>query len=235
VLDFDPRKSVVPIGRGRYLLKPVIHVEEVSYTPVETENQPPSASFNDLQVSGADSQEVNGFYREIGFNQERPKYVKESGGCFLYYLSPFWVITTVEDDQVSNALYYNGDATAVTAPESEWSMVNGQEPLPTVQRVAITGALAVGQTLTGHYLFTDTDGTENESGSTLQWYRFKTVTETDTANGTAIVGATGSTYQLQEVADAAMFLRLQVIPKDDLGAEGTPALSGAVGPVLSND
>jgi hypothetical protein len=199
-------------------------------------NNPPEVTFYDLQATGAGSPEVNGYYRENGFNQGRPKYDHVDGGCFLYYLlasdqgdNPYWVIKTVVDDKVLDALYYNGDATSVTAPVTPWSPDDPPtNPAPVVSREAITGTLSVGQTLTGNYLFTDPDG-DDEGGTTFQWYRFTTVTETDTANGTAIVGATGSTYQLQ-AADASNYLRLQVTPMDARGLAGTPVLSGAVNP-----
>jgi hypothetical protein len=116
----------------------------------------------------------------------------------------------------------------VTAPEGDWSLGTGDDPGPNVQRWAIIGTLAENEILTGHYNYSDPDG-DDEGGTTFQWYRFTTATETDTANGTAIVGATGSTYQLQ-AADASNYLRLQVTPVDALGLAGTPVLSGAVNP-----
>ncbi len=53
VLDFDAQRSVKLIGRGRFLLKPVIHIEEVSYAPKVSENQPPVAVFNDPPIIGS--------------------------------------------------------------------------------------------------------------------------------------------------------------------------------------
>ncbi len=234
VLDFDAQQSVKLTGRGKYHLKPVIRIESVSYTA--SSNQPPAASFRDLQASGAGSPVANGFYRESGSNQGRPKYDQIGGGCFLYYLlasdlnnAPFWSIQTAVDTTLLDALYYSGEVVAMTAPEGTWSLGSGLDPAPAVQRAAITGTLAAGQTLTGHYLFSDPDG-DAEGATALQWYRFLGAIETDPANGTAIAGATAITYAPQ-AGDASRFLRLQVTPVDARGQAGAPTLSGAVGPI----
>lgn len=205
--------------------------------PPDMVNDPPVASFNDLQASGAATTAVDGFYRENGANEGRPKYDKVGGSYFLFYLlasdsgpgTPYWSIQDAVDTTVLDALYYNGDSTALTAPEGLWSLVLGENPAPTVQRVAITGTLAVGMTLTGHYEYTDPDG-DAEQGTTLQWYRFTAVT--DTSGGTACegVGADTSTYTVHS-SDGDRFLRLQVTPVDALGLAGTPVLSGAVGKI----
>jgi hypothetical protein len=207
--------------------------------PPDMVNDPPVANFYDFQASGAFTAEVNGYYRENGTNEGRLKYDQVGGSYYLFYLDPidfgtqaYWSIQDTIDTTLLDAMYYNGDSTSATAPTDLWSLVLGGDPPPDVQRVAITGTLTEGQTLTGHYLYTDPDGdAENVAATTLQWYRFMDVTETDTAIGTAIPGATDPSYTLV-LADANMFLRLQVIPVDTLGLAGSPVLSGAVGPVV---
>jgi hypothetical protein len=205
--------------------------------PPDMVNDPPVASFNDLQVSGAGTPAVDGYYRENGANELRPKYDKVGGGYFLYYLTPadlageYWSIQTAVVGTIlqASSMYYISLASAKTTPEGTWSLgISGADPAPVTQRVAITGTLTEGQELTGHYLYSDPDGdAEDVAATTLQWYSFDSATETDTAAGTAIPGATAPTYILV-AADIGKFLRLQVTPVDVLGLAGSPLLSGAV-------
>ncbi len=202
-------------------------------TQPDTGNHPPVASFNDLQASGAGTTVVNGYYRENGSNQNRPKYDKVGGGYFLYYLlasdsgsTPYWSIQTAVDTTILDALYYNGDAVAATAPEGAWSLGTGLDSAPTVQRFAITGILGVGQNLTGQYNYSDPDG-DLEGATTFQWYNFTSATAT--SGGTACTGTGANTLTYTVAAgDSTKFLRLQVTPVDAPGLAGTPALSGAV-------
>ena len=197
--------------------------------PDDSTNTPPTAAFVDYTVSGAGTSAVDGDYQQNGINEGRPRYDRVGGGGYLYYITasdasetPFWVLHDVLGDQISIVQYYNGDGTALNAPESMWSVGNGNPDAPSVQRVAITGTLSVGQTLTGHYQFDDPDG-DAEGASTYQWYRFANAT--DTTGGTAL--GTALTYQVV-AADSTNFLRLEVTPVDDRGLAGTPVLSGAV-------
>ncbi len=204
-------------------------------TQPDTGNHPPVASFNDLQASGAGSSQVDGYYRENGSNQSRPKYDRVGGGWDLYYLTAtdapyigmsFWSIQNAVDTTMTDAYYYNGDLVAVTAPEGTWSLVLGLDPAPSVQRFAITGTLGVGDVLTGQYNYSDPDG-DAESGTTFQWYNFTSATAT--SGGTACTGTGANTLTYTVAAgDSTKFLRLQVTPVDNLGLAGTPALSGAV-------
>jgi hypothetical protein len=184
----------------------------------------------DYTASGAGTSTVDGNYRENGSNEDRPKYEHLLGaGYLIYYLfatdageAGTWVIRDQIGTTIGDSMYYNGDSTAATAPESTWDNVLGSFPGPSVQRVAITGTLSVGETLTGHYQFDDPDG-DAEGASTYQWYRFANAT--DTTGGTAL--GTALTYQVV-AADSTNFLRLEVTPVDDRGLAGTPVLSGAV-------
>ena len=179
--------------------------------------------------SGAGTSAVNGYYRENGANEGRPKYDQVGGSYYMYYLMPtdfagqFWSIQEKLDNTILDAQYYSGSLT-MTAPEGTWSLVMGAAPAPTVQRFAITGSTAVGATLSAQYDYSDPDG-DAQAGTTFQWYRFDLVTAT--TGGTSIPGATSSTYTTQ-AADSGKFLRLQVTPGDARGQTGTPVLSGAV-------
>lgn len=151
-------------------------------TPSDT---PPTASFRDFEASGAGTASVNGYFRENGTNEGRPKYAQSSGSYLIYYYDandfvPVWVIHNELYAKDSTSLgvttYYNG-AGGDTPPEGAWSTTGGTAPAPDLQRTSITGTLGVGNTLTGHYLFSDPDGDAEET-STYQWLRYASATDT---------------------------------------------------------
>ena len=91
----------------------------------------------------------------------------------------------------------------------------------------ITGTLQVGETLTGHYTYSDVNGDE-QGASTYKWYR------ADNASGlnkTAIAGAIGITYVLTS-SDEEKYISFEVIPVAATGiAQGTAVESVRTGVV----
>ncbi len=88
---------------------------------------------------------------------------------------------------------------------------------PMATTVTITGTPAVGQLLTGSYIYDDVDG-DLEGTSTFRWLR----------NGTAIPGATATTYA-PVLADAGTTLTFEVTPVAQTGiSPGAPVASAGV-------
>jgi hypothetical protein len=198
-----------------------------------TPSTPPVASFNDLQVSSAGTTGVNGYYRENGANESRPKYDRVGGGWYLYFLatSDFgsrWVIhgsILPVNSSLGEATYYSSSVTD-TAPTGIWDPTLIGIGNPSVQRYAITGSLSEDGVLTGTYSYSDAEN-DPEGTSLYQWYRFDT--STATSGGTACAGAGAATLSYTVVAlDVGKYLRLQVTPVDAGGDAGNPVLSGAV-------
>lgn len=96
---------------------------------------------------------------------------------------------------------------------------------PTASDVTVTGALSVGEQLSGDYTFSDLDG-DIESGSTFLWYR------SDDESGvgkTEISGAVSNQYTLQS-ADRGKYISFTVTPNDGI-IDGLAVESALVGPV----
>ncbi|PYG90333.1 S-layer family protein, partial [Ruminiclostridium sufflavum DSM 19573] len=117
-----------------------------------------------------------------------------------------------------------------TAVLSAWAgAVVPAETAPTATVQAITGTLKVGETLTGHYAYSDANG-DLEGTSTFKWYR-----SDDGAglNKAEIAGANAKTYVLAS-ADEGKYISFEVTPVAATGtAQGTAALSpvtAVVGP-----
>jgi hypothetical protein len=245
VLDFDAQQSLKPIGRGKYLLKPVLRIEDVSYEESEvSDNNPPSVSFppTGYEVSGAGSSDVDGNYTETGAFDSNALY-SQSGGSFLLFnywagIDPVgnpdevyrrWQINsdtpdTKLDPPALNTIPYYGPAnpTSPEGAEGAYTAGSGTGSGPTVLRMPISGNAAVGNELTAHYIFSDPDVGDTDA-STFQWYRF--TNSTDTTGGTAIPDAKSYEYTTVKPDDALMWLRIQVTPVDSRGAVGTPVLS----------
>lgn len=195
-------------------------------------NTAPQVSFNDYEASGAGTTEVNGYYRENGASEGKPKYSQVSGAYFLFYFTSTdigvrWAIhTSVLDNTnpITVVPYHAADTT--DAPAGTWSRtVLGGNPAPAVARVAITGSLSVASVLTGVYNYSDAES--DADASTYQWKRYATSTDTGAGTNCSGDGATTQGYTV-DVSDNGQFLRLQVTPTDDRGATGAPVLSGAV-------
>ena len=105
-------------------------------------------------------------------------------------------------------------------------LINGTDPdddtstpptgsAPVASSVGISGTATVGETLTGTYVYSDTDG-QPEGDSTYQWYR----------DGSPITGATALTYDLVP-SDGGASMTFGVTPVAQLGLpqEGVEALS----------
>ncbi|WP_410495216.1 S-layer homology domain-containing protein [Cellulosilyticum sp. ST5] len=98
---------------------------------------------------------------------------------------------------------------------------------PTVTVQPITGTLQVGETLTGHYTYSDING-DLEGISTYKWYR---ADNSSGLNKTEIVGATGITYVLTS-SDEGKYISFEVIPVATTGiAKGIAVESAWIGPV----
>ncbi len=116
-----------------------------------------------------------------------------------------------------------------TAVESAWTgAVVPAEAAPVATELSITGTLQVGETLTGHYTYSDING-DLEGTTTFQWYR------ADDAAGsgkTAISGATAITYVLK-AADQGNYISFEVTPVAATGiTQGTPVESARTGAVV---
>jgi len=115
--------------------------------------------------------------------------------------------TAVESDKVGTILLADAAPTATVQP--------------------ITGTLQVGQTLAGHYTYSDVNG-DLEGTSAFKWYRSDDATG---LNKAAIAGATSTTYVLQS-ADIGKYISLEVTPVAATGtAQGTAVESAKSGPV----
>ncbi len=115
------------------------------------------------------------------------------------------------------------------AVESAWTgAVTPAEAAPIATAPAITGTLQVGETLTGHYTYSDING-DLEGTTTFQWYR----AENSSGSGkTAIAGATAITYVLQP-SDLGKYISFEVTPVAAAGiAQGTPVESAWIGAVV---
>ncbi|MBB5147744.1 DUF4073 domain-containing protein [Ureibacillus thermosphaericus] len=99
---------------------------------------------------------------------------------------------------------------------------------PIANDVLITGQAEVGKTLSGSYIYSDTEGAL-EGETTFKWYR------ADNASGdnkTAISGATGNSYNLTE-ADVGKYISFAVTPVAQSGwTHGLEVLSSFIGPVI---
>ncbi|MEK3724241.1 carbohydrate binding domain-containing protein [Paenibacillus sp. FSL H8-0034] len=111
------------------------------------------------------------------------------------------------------------------------SLVAGYLPVavgeipPAALNTAITGRFVIGETLSGHYTYSDPNG-DGEQGTTYQWWR----SEQPASPLTAIAGAsgitdqqTGSLYTLTAL-DAEKYIRLQIIPR----SSAAPSVGEAV-------
>ena len=116
-----------------------------------------------------------------------------------------------------------------TAASSAWvGAIVPAEAAPTATVQKITGILKVGETLTGHYTYSDVNG-DIEGTSTFKWYKADNVAG---LNKTAIAGATAVTYVLQS-ADTGKYISFEVTPVAATGtAQGTAVESAKAGAVV---
>jgi len=86
------------------------------------------------------------------------------------------------------------------------------QAVPTASSVSISGALTIGNAVTGSYAYSDADG-DSEGASTYKWY---TGTDNACSDKTDISGATDLTYTIQ-AADANKFLCFGITPVASAG------------------
>ena len=116
-----------------------------------------------------------------------------------------------------------------TPVESAWTgKVALAEAAPTATGAAITGTLQVGETLTGHYNYSDING-DLEGATTFKWYRANNAAG---SGKTAISEATAITYTLK-LADQDKYISFEVTPVAATGiAQGTAVESAWTGKVV---
>ncbi|MBD8487375.1 gliding motility-associated C-terminal domain-containing protein [Echinicola sp. CAU 1574] len=110
------------------------------------------------------------------------------------------------------------------SPNTDTSTKDTNEA-PTASALSISGALTVGEQLTGNYTFMDPDS-DPENGSSYKWYRSDDNAGT---NKTAISGAIAQQYTLQAV-DQGKYISFEVTPNDgtEIGTTVESALNGPV-------
>jgi hypothetical protein len=130
---------------------------------------------------------------------------------------------TVQSADVGAAITFRVTPVATVAPSTgspvTSAAVNIPAPTgaPVASAVSISGTPTVGQTLTGHYTYSDPDG-DPEGSSTFAWLR----------GGVAITGATALTYTLV-TADAGAGISFRVTPVSTIPpTNGTAVTSSPV-------
>ncbi len=133
---------------------------------------------------------------------------------------------------ISVKLYDGAGNSSVSSgnPTLEVDYVTPPPEAPTAAVNPITGSLKVGETLTGHYTYSDANG-DAEGASTFKWYR---ADDSAGSGKTAITGATAKTYVLQP-GDLGKYISFEVTPVAATGTftQGTAvesAWTGAVAP-----
>jgi hypothetical protein len=112
---------------------------------------------------------------------------------------------------VGVALYKRG-----TTDDAAMKIVGGGQSnaAPVASSVSASGTAAVGATLTGSYVYSDSEG-DAESGTTFRWLR----------SGAAISGETGQTYVVAAL-DAGRTIKFEVTPRAVTGTLVGNAVSG---------
>ncbi len=117
--------------------------------------------------------------------------------------------------------WYQGEANLAS-----FTLTSFPTQAPIASSVTNGGNLAIGQTLTGNYTYTDVESSA-ETGSTFKWYR------SDNAAGlnkAVIASATTKTYVLV-AADLNKYISFEVTPRDATEVIGTAVQSPLRGPV----
>ncbi|MGY0691362.1 S-layer homology domain-containing protein [Virgibacillus sp. FSP13] len=221
---------------GKYLIFKVTPVAKTG-TPKEGETQHVYSNgavaaakssapvAQDVTIEGAGSpvvgNELKGQYKYLDADGD-----KESGTTFQWYrdgkpiegaTKQTYTLTNKDEGKVITFKVTpkaaTGDVTVGKTVEAFTSEVQAAEgSAPTVSNVSITGALSVGQALTGTYIYNDADD-DLEGVSIYQWYR----------DGSPITGANAKTYKLTE-ADKGHTISFEVTPVAKTGSpkEGQP-------------
>ncbi len=102
--------------------------------------------------------------------------------------------------------------------------------VPLASSVNFTGILAITQTLSGTYSYSDTEG-DPENGTTFKWYRANNAAGTGAVE---IAGATATNYILT-TADVGNYVSYAVTPRASSGnSPGNEVFSVYQGPILDN-
>ena len=120
----------------------------------------------------------------------------------------------------------NVDGTSVASTIVSATPVLATPTAPVASAVSVSGPIAVDETLTGAYNFSDSNG-DSEATSLYRWL------ESDSSDGTysPIAGATSLTYVLTS-DDLDKYLKFEVTPVSDVSPfNGLAVLSSAIGPV----
>ncbi|UNL84831.1 Ig-like domain-containing protein [Priestia koreensis] len=102
---------------------------------------------------------------------------------------------------------------------------------PTATNVTIHGTTKVGNTLTGQYVYSDSEN-DNEANSTFKWYR---ATQADGSDKIEIVGAIKSSYTVSS-EDEGYYIFFEVTPLATTGSvQGNPSMSNATEKTKANE
>ncbi|MBF8983337.1 hypothetical protein IZY60_07290, partial [Lutibacter sp. B2] len=144
-------------------------------------------------------------------------------------VTTYTVYTDGAKQQYTNDATTSDEFEITGAGLSAFNAVIEVQVAPTATVQSITGTTQVGQTLTGHYTYSDVNS-DAEGTSTYKWYR------SDDASGTnkaAIAGATAITYVLQ-AADIEKYISFEVTPVASTGTTtGDPVESAKTGAIVA--
>ncbi|MBP1926907.1 hypothetical protein J2Z76_002779, partial [Sedimentibacter acidaminivorans] len=144
-------------------------------------------------------------------------------------IATYTVYTDGAKQQYTNDATTSNEFAITGAGLSVFNAVTVAQAAPTATVQSITGTTQVGETLTGHYTYSDANS-DAEGTSTYKWYR------SDDASGTnkaAIAGATATTYLLQ-AADLGKYISFEVTPVASTGTTtGVAVESAKVGAIIT--
>ncbi len=144
-------------------------------------------------------------------------------------ITTYTVYTAGAKQQYTNDSTTSNEFVITGAGLSAFNAVTAAQAAPTAIVQSITGTTQVGQTLTGHYTYSDANG-DLEGTSTYKWYR------SDDASGTnkvAIARATATTYSLQ-ATDLGKYISFEVTPVASTGTTtGVAVESAKVGAIIT--
>jgi hypothetical protein len=154
-------------------------------------NYAPTVKFG-IKVSGAGTDNANGFYERLGFKNLYPYYETTTiPKYYCFYKDPNtgWVVSS-SIDTLPEYSVLDDVRDPMVPPTSGWVIASGDSPAPslTLHDIAETEN-AVELPLTANYLYSDAEG-DAEASTTYQWYN-----SSDGENFTEISGATSKIYE----------------------------------------
>ncbi len=177
----------------------------------------------------------------VGSKESRDRAIDELDTVYAYY-STVWAknpetgnnwtwadicaleagVLTAKRRQLTFATYYVDHVQIIV------TYGNGNSP-PVASSVAISGTTKVGETLSGSYVYSDSEA-DPEGTSLFQWYRAESTNPNDTLIA-AISGATSQNYILANTEEGK-YVSFEVTPVASQGVlMGIPVESDFVGPV----